>query len=44
MFCLVEERREATKEDWIEFLAADGDIVTKANGEFGVDVSYSISV
>eukprot|EP01051_Picozoa_sp_SAG22_P021793 SAG22_NODE_4958_length_1122_cov_7.331378_2_plen_129_part_01 len=33
------KRREATKEDWIDQLANFGDIVTKANAEFGVDVS-----
>eukprot|EP01051_Picozoa_sp_SAG22_P006951 SAG22_NODE_473_length_10069_cov_17.183250_7_plen_86_part_00 len=38
------ERREATKEDWIECLVADGSkIVTKANAEFGVSVSDGIS-
>eukprot|EP01051_Picozoa_sp_SAG22_P000701 SAG22_NODE_21_length_31784_cov_15.522897_10_plen_159_part_00 len=35
--------RKATKEDWIDRLSDEADIVTKANGKRGVDVSYSIS-
>eukprot|EP01051_Picozoa_sp_SAG22_P011648 SAG22_NODE_1140_length_5387_cov_200.511250_3_plen_126_part_00 len=37
------EVKKPTKEDYVEHLAVDGVIVTRANGEFGVDVSDSIS-
>eukprot|EP01051_Picozoa_sp_SAG22_P002539 SAG22_NODE_114_length_19318_cov_13.809980_13_plen_86_part_00 len=38
------EGREATKEDWIECLVADGSkIVTRANAEFGVMLEVCIN-